>query len=104
MSLRAVACRVLLALLLVFAQQEGMLHELRHAFDTLAHSSDQRTPQKEVCSLCVAFAGVHHAAGGTLPVLPPVAHRHQRPEATPFVSATAAFSAAYLSRAPPAHS
>lgn len=104
MRVRAVACRLLLAVLLVFAQQAGMLHELQHAFDKLAQTSDTRKPQKDVCPQCVAFAGVHHAAGGALPLLPLVRQRHPRPDATPFGSAPAVFTASYLSRAPPAHS
>ncbi|MDB5945100.1 MAG: hypothetical protein JWQ33_126 [Ramlibacter sp.] len=101
MSLRGFACRVLLSVLLVFVQQQGMLHELQHAFDELAQKGGQHTPQKDVCPTCVAFAGVHHAAGGSAPILPPTPYRHARPTGAVFASASSAFIAAYLSRAPP---
>ncbi len=104
MRLRGSALRLLLALLLVFTQQQLVLHELGHAFDRLAHQTERPQPADHVCNVCVAFAGVHHAAQGG-PVLPPLApQRFARPADVRFVSSPSTFAAAYLSRAPPAES
>ncbi|MDB5856783.1 MAG: hypothetical protein JWQ76_472 [Ramlibacter sp.] len=101
MPLRGVLCRFVLALMLVFAQQQGLLHELRHTFDALAHGSEQHTPQKHACAVCVAFSGVQHLAGASTPVLPTGPRQHARPADAVFASAPATFVPAYLSRGPP---
>ena len=104
MRLRGSALRVLLALLLVFTQQQLVLHELGHAFEQLAHQTERQHPADRVCHTCLAFAGVHHAAQGGA-ALPPLApQRFGRPVDEPFTSSPSTFSAAYLSRAPPAES
>lgn len=104
MPLRGFALRLLLAVLLVFTQQQLVLHELGHAFDRLAHQTERQQPTDQVCNVCVAFAGIHHAAQGSaaLPVLPP--QRFARPAGVRFASSRSTFTAAYLSRAPPAES
>jgi hypothetical protein len=104
MPLRGVALRLLLSLLLVLAQQQAVLHELGHAFERLARQTERQQPADQACSLCVAFAGVHHAAQGgpALPPLPP--QRFARPADVRFASSPATFTALYLSRAPPAES
>jgi hypothetical protein len=104
MRLRGFALRVLLAVLLVFTQQKLVLHELGHALDRLGHQTERQHPADQVCSLCLAFAGVHHAAqgGAALPDLPP--QRFARPAGVRFTSSPSTFSAVYLSRAPPAQS
>jgi hypothetical protein len=100
MPLRGVVFRFLLALLLVFTQQQLLLHELHHGFDSLAQS-DSHSPKKDVCATCVAFTNVHHLADASTPNLPPGPHHHARPQDVPFVSVSPVLHRAYLSRAPP---
>ncbi len=101
MPLRAVLGRTLLALLLVFAGQQLVRHELQHAFERLAHRSSQDQPQHDACATCVAFSGLHNLAGVAhlLPAVIPA--RHAQPVDVAFRSEHPGFTAAYLSRAPP---
>jgi hypothetical protein len=103
MPLRGLALRLLIAVLLVFTQQQLVLHELGHAFERFAHQTERQHPTDHVCNLCVAFAGVHHAAQGG-PALPLLAPQRFEPVDVPFASSPSTFTAVYLSRAPPAAS
>jgi hypothetical protein len=113
MSASRVAWRVLLALLLVFSQQQAVLHVLGHALDhqrqslafassNAAHSgSAQAADIDTLCAQCLAFAQLDHPA--TPQVAPPAgtSARFELAAATPVGARDARFEPAYLSRAPP---
>jgi hypothetical protein len=91
-----------LALLLVFAQQGAMLHELSHVYRTgTAHLQNEDTRlDGKLCEVCLAFAQVANPASGTLIVPPTIAAvRHVRRD--PEFSIIAADAPAQRSRGPP---
>jgi len=100
MMVRAFIARGLLALLLVFAQQQAVLHELQHGTDAVAGKSTG-SPLHDTCIKCLSFAGFDNA-----PAPSPVAFTAQKPstdavaDAVPVWHTTEPFGA-YLSRAPP---
>lgn len=93
--------RLLLAALLIFAQQQAVLHLLGHSFEQLAHKQDTTDPQERLCAKCLALAHLDHAVAGNPPTVP-------LPQARPVIAfsfATGrvglAFFPHYRSRAPP---
>ena len=96
-------CRsLLLPLLLLFAQQGALLHELSHytAPETQGHSKKQSS-RGEACELCLAFAQVESAAKPDLavPVLLADLSFELAPAVT--VSAVAAELPSQRNRGPP---
>jgi hypothetical protein len=93
---------LILPLLLVFAQQGAMLHELSHIH---AAGSDQGRYENDLlagkfCDTCAAFAQVGNPASATVAVLPAVATvRHYVP--APLYSIVAAEALPPRSRGPP---
>jgi hypothetical protein len=91
-----------LALLLVFAQQGAILHELGHVYRTGAPAlkNDATIPHGKLCETCLAFAQAANPASGTT-FVPPliVAVRHVSPD--PQYSIIAAAVPAPRSRGPP---
>jgi hypothetical protein len=93
---------VALAVMLVFAQQAGVLHALSH----LGGASDTTQPQKhhpgeKVCDHCLVFAVVHGGAPSAqllIPVVDGQSHFH----ANEALSVPPRRAAHYRSRAPPA--
>jgi hypothetical protein len=82
-----------LALLLVFAQQGAVLHELSHVYRTGAPAleSDATLLDGKMCEACLAFAQAANPATGTLLVAPIVAAvRHVSPETQYSIIATTA--------------
>ena len=109
MSVSRVAWRVLLALLLVFSQQQAVLHVLGHALDHQRQSvvavphlgSAQATDIDALCAQCLAFAQLDHPATPQL-LLPALSSaRFELAAAAPVTARDARFEPAYLSRAPP---
>lgn len=104
MPLRTLFARIALSILLLFAQQQAMLHELQHSVDAASGKTNPASPLHEVCLQCVAFAGIDNAPASTAPVfaLPELAH--------PLVAApiragrSVVLRTAYDSRAPPLNS
>jgi hypothetical protein len=91
-----------LALLLVFAQQGAMLHELSHVYRTGAPELQSQATllDGKLCETCLAFAQAANPASGTMFVPPVVAAiRHVSPE--PQYSIIAAGAPAPRSRGPP---
>jgi hypothetical protein len=91
-----------LALLLVFAQQGALLHELGHVYRTGAPAlkNDATLPDGKMCETCLAFAQAANPASGTTFVPPVVAAvRHASPD--PHYSIIAARVPAPRSRGPP---
>lgn len=101
MSVRRLIQRLLLSLLLVFAQQQAQLHVLGHSLADLVHQTDAGTADEQNCAACLAFAHLDDAAAPTGPVLPPVCGLNERPLATGFASFAAPLCTGYHSRAPP---
>ncbi len=93
---------LLLAALLVFAQQGAYVHALTHLDDTLGgqQQSSKGLPHSHACDKCVEYAGVGSAAAST----PPVIAFHCDPVASPpalrLVFRSEA-SVPYLGRGPP---
>jgi hypothetical protein len=82
-----------LALLLVFAQQGAMLHELSHVYRTGAPAleNDATLLDGKMCETCLAFAQAGNPASGTLLEAPVVAViRHVSPDPQYSIIATAA--------------
>ncbi|HSY08563.1 MAG TPA: hypothetical protein VK820_08530 [Steroidobacteraceae bacterium] len=93
---------LVLPLLLVFAQQSAMLHELSHIHR--AASEQLRYEDSllggKICEICMAFAQVGNPAFAAIAILPAVAAvRHYAPE--PIYSIIAAEPPAPRSRGPP---
>ena len=91
-----------LAILLVFAQQGAVLHELSHVYRTGATElkNDATLLDGKVCETCLAFAQAANPASGTLLVPRIVAAvRHVSPD--PEYSIIAAGAPAPRSRGPP---
>lgn len=91
-----------LALLLIFARQGAMLHELSHVYRTGAPELKNGTTflDGKLCEVCLAFSQVANPASGTM-ALPPVVviSHHVSPE--PEYSIIAASAPAPRSRGPP---
>jgi hypothetical protein len=102
MPVRAFFARLALALLLVFAQQQAVLHELQHSTDALSASkSAPGTAHQDVCLKCLGFAGTGNApASSELHVL--VAEFvHPHAGLPPVPQRSSLLARAYESRAPP---
>jgi hypothetical protein len=91
-----------LTLLLVFAQQGAMLHELSHVYRTGAPAleNDRTLLDGKMCETCLAFAQAANPANGTLVTAPIFAGiRHISPE--PQYSIIATTAPTPRSRGPP---
>jgi hypothetical protein len=90
-----------LALLLVFAQQGAMLHELIHVYSTgTAHLQNEQTLDGRLCEACLGFSQVGNPASGTSHMPAAIAmlrHASRDPE----FSIIAAAVPARRSRGPP---
>lgn len=104
MPLRALLARIAVSILLLFAQQQAMLHELQHGIDAVSGKTNPASPLHEVCLQCVALAGVDSAPPSTAPVLA-LADLPQPLAAAPLRAAqSSAQRTVYDSRAPPLNS
>ena len=110
MSASRVVWRALLALLLVFSQQQAVLHVLGHALDhqrqsvvaASSHaSSAQATDIDALCAQCLAFAQLDHPATPQVATPTGSSARFELAAAAPVTARDARFEPAYLSRAPP---
>jgi hypothetical protein len=111
MSASRVAWRALLALLLVFSQQQAVLHVLGHALDhqrqsvAAASSHANAAPTSDIdtlCAQCLAFAQLDHPATPQGAAPTGSSARFELAAATPVTARDARFEPGYLSRAPPA--
>ena len=101
MLLRRLASRFALALLLVFTQQQAVLHLLGHSLEEVASKKAAGGPAEQACEKCLAFAHLDHAAVPQLPALSQPALAAIAPLARLAAGHDGRFHAAYLSRAPP---
>jgi len=98
-SWRALLGRMLLAVMLLAAQQGALLHALSHDVDAVKQGAAGKSlPDRHDC--CIAFHGLDHAMA-SMPSLPPalpqvVAHVPQSS-----APVQPAFEARFRSRAPP---
>jgi hypothetical protein len=103
MSFARRGLRVLLALVLVFSQQQAVLHLLGHDFAQLEvqKRGDASDPQELVCAKCLAIAHLDHAVD--VAIAPLVLPRATAPLVDVVVEAgyEPRFAARYRSRAPP---
>ncbi len=96
--------RLLFAALLVFAQQQAVLHLLGHSFEQIEKKKDATDPQERVCAKCLALAHLDHALSSDTPAS---ALLEAKPVIAPAIVAGRtefAFFPSYLSRAPPVFS
>lgn len=101
MPLQRLVSRFALALLLVFTQQQAVLHLLGHGLEQLAAKKLPAGPAEQACEKCLAFAQVDHAAA---PVVAPARFDTSAIEARPvalLAVRASRFAPAYRSRAPP---
>jgi len=104
MLARTFFARLALAVLLLFAQQQAIEHELQHGIDAVSGKTDPASLVHEVCLKCVAFAGLDHSPSSQAPSfgVPEFTHAFVAVASEP--GRTAQSRAAYQSRAPPSRS
>lgn len=102
MNLRRASLRLLLAGLLLFAQQQAVLHLLTHSFEQLRVKQDQSIPHDAFCEKCLTLAHLDHAVAGAMFSLPVSFERPDAPLANQTPAPEVAFLNHYRSRAPPA--
>lgn len=100
--------RLFLAALLIFSQQQAVLHLLGHGLAQLSaqaatrdSSRDSTDPQELVCAKCLAIAHLDHAASGAVHTIEPVESTPERVAEPVVAHFDPAFFASYRSRAPP---
>jgi hypothetical protein len=71
---RGILFPLLLAFVLLFAQQAGAAHAVLHAFEDLTHQQgDKKTTHSDACELCANYAQLGSALNvGTLDFTPPI--------------------------------
>lgn len=104
MFFKSLGLRLLLATLLVLAQQQAVLHLLGHSFEQLEKKNkDAPDPHQQVCAKCLALAHPDHALGGAPAIaLPEVQHVTSPASGSSRIAFTVFYS--YRSRAPPVFS
>ena len=101
-SLKTLLGRGLLALALLFAQQQAALHWLSHAVEATQAKASSKTAPAEHCDECLALADIGAAATGSgIPALPASFARHALVALPSVAVAPAALRLAFHSRAPP---
>jgi len=98
-TLRTLLARGVLALLLVFAQQQATLHWLSHAVDSVAQKAKQGP--NDVCDECAALVAFGAMAVPTLPALPLACGESPLVDVAEPASIARAPQLAFRSRAPP---
>ncbi len=104
MFFKSRALRLLFAALLVFAQQQAVLHLLGHSFEQIEKKKDGTDPQERVCAKCLALTHLDHALSGDMPAIALPEARPAVVTAIVFGRAESAFFHNYRSRAPPVFS
>jgi hypothetical protein len=103
--MRRLRLALALPLLVLFAQQGAVLHELSHAYyagHTLGSQlrEDQQLPDNSLCPTCQAFAQVAHSTiGSAVPSVPPSSFYLPPPD--PSYRIAAADTPSPRSRGPP---
>ena len=100
-SLKTLLGRGLLALALLFAQQQAALHWLSHAVEATQAKASSKTAPAEHCDECLALAGFGAAATSSATALPASFAQHALVALPPVSVAPAVLRLAFQSRAPP---
>ena len=100
-SLKTLLGRGLLALALLFAQQQAALHWLSHAVEATQAKASSKTAPAEHCDECLALADIGAAATSSFAAVPTSFARHALVAPPPVSVAPAALRLAFHSRAPP---
>jgi hypothetical protein len=99
LALRTLLARGVLALLLVFAQQQATLHWLSHAVDSVAQKA--KHGPNDVCDECAGLTAFGAMAAPTPPALPLPRDDSTLVDVVEPVSIARAPQLAFRSRAPP---
>jgi len=99
-SLKRLLSRGLLALALLFAQQQAALHWLSHAIDA-THAKASHSAPSEHCDECLTLGALGAGATSSSPTLPISFAQHALTTTTAAVDSPAALRLAFRSRAPP---
>jgi hypothetical protein len=100
-ALRNLIARGLLALALVFAQQEASLHWLSHAIEATQGKASNGTVAGDHCDECLALGGLAVGATSTPYAFPQEAAHHVLVAASEVAIAPSLLRLAFRSRAPP---
>jgi hypothetical protein len=101
-SRRSFFVQIFVALLLVFAQQQAVLHALDHDFERMHSASKDATHQEDAfCAKCLAIAHLDQVDGVGIVSLPVASYAPVRVAAATGTVASPAFVGVYRSRAPP---
>jgi hypothetical protein len=92
---------LLLPLLLAFAQQGALLHELSHWPGAEAQQRDVQAPGSEACGVCLAFAGIDSGAAPASAPAPLLADLSDAPAPLVLAAQIAAELPAERGRGPP---
>ena len=95
--------RIFLAAVLLFSQQQAVLHLLGHDLTKLAQK-ETTDPQELVCAKCLAIAHLDQVVSGGVPTPASSTLRHERASFATPLSFDPSFVARYRSRAPPSFS
>jgi len=98
--LKTLLGRGLLALALLFGQQQAALHWLSHAIEATHAKASQSTPA-EHCDECLALAGLGAGAPSATPALPASFAQHALVALRPAGPAPVELRLGFHSRAPP---
>jgi len=101
MPLQRLVSRFALALLLVFTQQQAVLHLLGHGLEQVASKKSPAGPAEQACEKCLAFAQVDHAAAPVIALPRFDSSAIEARSVTLLAGSEFRFNPAYRSRAPP---
>ena len=93
--------RGLLALALLFGQQQAALHWLSHAIEATQAKASQKPAPTEHCDECLALAGLGAGAPSATPALPASFAQHALVALRPAGPAPVELRLGFHSRAPP---
>lgn len=99
-SLKTLIGRGLLALALLFGQQQAALHWLSHAVEA-THAKATKSAPLDHCDECLALAGLGAAAPSASPTLPASFAQHALVALRPAGLAPVELRLGFRSRAPP---
>jgi hypothetical protein len=101
-SRRSLVVQLFFALLLVFAQQQAVLHALEHDFERIHSTSKDATHHEDAfCAKCLAVAHLDQFDGVGVVALPVSSYAPVRVAAATGAVAPPTFVGVYHSRAPP---
>lgn len=104
MSFASRGLRVFLSVLLLFSQQQAVVHLLGHGMSQIAERDAGDHPPEALCAKCLAIAHLDHAVAGEVRALEAVSARPVFDALVPAAVVDLAFLARYRSRAPPVFS